>query len=1475
MKSKIMKFKLIISGILLFSTIVGQTREVISLTDQWKFKTGNITGAESPTFDDAAWKTVSLPHTWNNLDGQDGAGYLKTAAWYRKKIQIPSAYQGKKLYLRFGAANLVTSLYINGVLIGTHRGGYAAFIFDISSKVTLNAINTIAVKVDNTNSENIAPLSADFTFCGGLIRPVNLLVTDPVSISLTDYASSGVYVTQTNVTNALASVNVRVLLQNATSTSRTISRTINIKDPANAIVSTKTDQVTLAPNSVTSNQGEFTISNPKLWNGRINPQMYKAEVILKENNLIRDSLTQPFGLRYFEVKKDSGFYLNGKRYPLYGVNHHEDMLDKGRAISNSDRLEDFKIMNELGVNFIRLSHYQHGDNIYDLADRHGIVLWTEIPLINSIESTTLFSSNIKEQLKELIRQNYNHPSVFFWGLYNEILQKEGPDPLALIQELNTLAHQEDPTRLTTVASNKDNKAVNLVADLVSFNKYYGWYYNTPAGFSDYINQLKAAPLPIPAGISEYGAGASIRHHELYPAMPVQSSDWHPEELQNVFHESYWSTIKKHPFLWQTSVWLAFDFASDGRNEGDHPGINDKGLVTHDRKTRKDAYYYYKSHWNKEPMVYITSRRFSKRTDASTYIKTYSNCDSVKITVNKSIYPALKPTENVCNWNNIILDPGVNIITARGYKNKVVYSDSCIWRYDISKADKSTGINFQASSLQTPLHYLADTGAIYGIKANGLYYGWNFNNTANARERNLWPNKLYDGFNHFQKNMPANFWEVGVKNGIYLVHIAAGDPGSYDGTMKLMAENKLIVDGIPSREKPWIINEDTVHVKDGRLTIRAAAGAVNSKISFIHFIRVDSANLALGRKVTQSSIAYNGNSLRAIDGNTDGLWNNGSVTHTNNEANAWWEVDLGDIHKISTLRIWNRTDVCCKAKMANYYVFVSDVPFESKQLNITLNQPGVWKVNRTDYPDPSTTFAVNRTGRYIRIQLAGTASLSLAEVQIMGTLHLAPATPSDLKVTFAGSKNTLTWADNSMNENGFILEMKQGETYFEELKNLTPNTRIFSDSGNFVPGRTYSYRIKAYNNEGVSAYSNEATITIPVGNPTENLALRKPATQSSIQYGGTPDRAVDGNTDGLWQNGSVIHTYSEANAWWEVDLGDVYNISSIQLWNRTNSCCKARLSNYYVLVSSAPFQSKLLPATLTQPGVWQLFETNYPDPSKTVEVNTTGRYIRIQLNGTAELNIAEIIVRGNNVTQPEVNVALNKPATQSSTSYGGVASRAVDGNTSGLWEKGSVTHTANNLNAWWEVDLQNNYQINSVELWNRTNSCCISRLSNYYLFISENPFQSKDLNVTITQPGVWNTFETNYPNPSKSFLINRTGRYLRVQLAGTGELNIAEVMAFGWLSAKKSGLMESAPIAETSDSLQLSVYPVPFREVLKIESNTKLKKAELISMLGETLLSADCDGVTTEINTKSLKSGYYILRILTADNHYKKVPVIKH
>lgn len=1361
-----------------------QSRITLNIDEDWKFAFGNITGAELPGFNDDDWSVISLPHTWNNLDGQDGnSNFKKGTGWYRKDMIIPADYQGKRVFIRFGAANLDATVYINGNQIDVHHGGYSAFVVDITSALTYNHSNVIAVKVNNANLNGIAPISADFTFCGGLTRSVDLIVTNPIVITLKDYASPGFYLTQERVTDAAAEINVRVLINNYTTSSRSVTKIINIKDAGNQLIQTNSELVNLPANTLKDGSRTFLINNPTLWNGRFNPYLYKVEVILKDNNLILDSLSQPLGLRYYEVSPDSGFYLNGKRYPLYGVNMHEDRLNKGRAILNSDRTQDIEILNELGVNFIRLSHYPHDELIYDLADKYGIVLWSEIPLINRINNTSLFIQNIKDQLKEMIRQNYNHPSVFFWGLFNEILQdKEGPDPLSLITDLNTMAHAEDDTRLTTVATNTDNKAVNEVADLVSFNKYYGWYSGQPELLDNWILNLKDDPLSIPAGLSEYGAGASILHHELYPSMPNIRNDWHPEEHQNLVHEHYWKSITQNPFLWQSSVWVAFDFSSDSRNEGDKFGINDKGLVTQDRKTKKDAFYFYKSHWNAAPVVYITSRRYSERTVPETYIKVYSNCDSVRLMINNVAFKWQKGDNNIFVWDNLTLNPGVNIIKAIGRKSAASYNDSCVWRYDVIKAEKTIRINFQSTTTQTPSGYLADSGLTYGPRNGGFSYGWHVDNTANARERNLWQDKLYDSFNHFQKSTPANYWDIALDNGTYLVQIVSGDPLSFESYHKILAEGKVVIDGTANSSQPWIVNERIVALNDGKLTIDVAPEAINAKINFVHITRTDSTNLALGKKVTQSSILYKGNPEKAIDGNSDGLWKNGSIISTAADLYAWWEIDLGEIYNVTTIDLWNRIDACCKSRLSNYYIFVSDIPFASTDPLQVKNQSSVKSIFSNGYPDPVSTYAINRTARYIRIQSAGTVELNIAEVVVMGALKV------------------------------------------QEQEELT------------------------------------------------NVALNKPVMQSSTRYEGVPERAVDGNTDGLWSNGSVTHTYSNLNAWWQVDLGQIFDISTVEIWNRTNICCMSRLSNYYLFASDDPFESAELNPTLNQSGIWYVFKSNYPNPSEVLTINRTARYIRIQIQGTAELNLAEVFVNGTSIpNQPEViNLAYHKSATQSSTLYGGVPGRAVDGNTDGSWSNGSVTHTKLDANAWWEVDLGDVYNINTIALWNRTNSCCMARLSDFNVFASSEPFESKDLNTTLNQSGIWHIFQNNYPDPADTFIVNRAARYVRVQSAGTIQLNIAEVIVLG---TEVMGFKSTAVI-QRDEPLDVNIYPVPFNDLIHIQCDQMIKSIEIFNVLGESLILKEFENPEVELNTDRLSHGFYLIRVKTITGKAKTIAAIK-
>ncbi|HYN83660.1 MAG TPA: discoidin domain-containing protein [Pyrinomonadaceae bacterium] len=453
----------------------------------------------------------------------------------------------------------------------------------------------------------------------------------------------------------------------------------------------------------------------------------------------------------------------------------------------------------------------------------------------------------------------------------------------------------------------------------------------------------------------------------------------------------------------------------------------------------------------------------------------------------------------------------------------------------------------------------------------------------------------------------------------------------------------------------------------------------------NFTAAPPANLALGKAATQSSTTSGGVAPRAVDGNTDGKWANNSVTATLNDAQAWWQVDLGASAQIDTINLWNRTD-CCSERLSNFYVLVSDAPFNSTGLAATLDQPGVSAFHVTFVGARPRQLAVSRVGRYVRVQLIGTNYLSLAEVEVIGQF-VAPAAAS-------------------------------------------------------------------------------------------NLALGRAATQVSTGFGGSAARAVDGDTDGGWTHNSVTATLQEAQAWWEVDLGASRQIDSIKVWNRTD-CCGSRLANFYVLVSDTPFASTDLTATLSQPGVSGFHTAGQAGRPTTINVSRTGRYVRVQLTGTNYLSLAEVEVIGRPLAQPS-NVALGAAATQSSTyahATDPAASKAVDGNTNGNFLAGSMAHTDSESQAWWEVDLGAVRQIDSINLWNRTD-CCGSRLANFYVLVSDAPFTSQDLAATLAQPGV-----TSYHVPGGVLvghgqLVGRTGRYVRVQLAWTNYLGLAEVQVIG-------------------------------------------------------------------------------------------------
>jgi beta-galactosidase len=655
------------------------SRVVVSLDASWKFYRADVPGAQAVSFDDSAWANVDVPHTWNNIDGENGGPYYRGIGWYRQHDVIPGDWAGKEIFLRFDGASLVTDLYVNGTFVGEHQGGFAAFDWDITPYLSAGNDNVLAVKVNNAPNPNIAPLSGDFTVFGGIYRHVNLIATDPLHVSLTDYASPGVYLRQTNVSADSADLQITTKLQNDDTGSRDALILSQVLDADGNVVATLTWTQTLDPGQGADVVQATTIVSPHLWNGRADPYMYEVcvQVIDADSGVVVDQMEQPLGFRYYWVDPNNGFFLNGQPYDLHGVDFHQDRLDEGWAISDADQMQDVGLIDDIGATFVRLSHYQHPPLTYDLLDQYGIVAWSEVPFINSATSSQAFFNNVEQQLVEMIRQNYNHPSVLFWGMYNEI--GDTPVTRTLVAQMVQLAHDEDPDRLTTAATDQaDNAVINYLPDITAFNRYFGWYYGQTSDFGPWADNIHSVYPDRAFGISEYGAGASIYQHQDDPPPPLAGGPWHPEEYQDLFHESLWQQISARPFLWAKAVWNMFDFASASRNEGDTPGRNDKGLVTYDRQTLKDSFYWYKANWSSDPVLYITSRRYVDRPTNIVDVKVYSNLDQVELLVNGVSLGTMSSSNHIFLWTNVTLGPGPNDVAVQATQDGTTYTDDVTW-----------------------------------------------------------------------------------------------------------------------------------------------------------------------------------------------------------------------------------------------------------------------------------------------------------------------------------------------------------------------------------------------------------------------------------------------------------------------------------------------------------------------------------------------------------------------------------------------------------------------------------------------------------------------------------------------------------------------------------------------------------------------------------------------------------------------------
>jgi beta-galactosidase len=662
-------------------------RPDVNLDANWRFIQQDVSGAQAANFNDSSWTNVSLPHTWDIPDGQDGPGtaYYRGIGWYRLHYTVDGSYTNREFFLKFDGAFLVADVYVNGNFLGEHQGGFAAFVFDATSSINVGADNVIAVKVNNAGNTNIPPLDADFTFWGGIYRDVHLLVTDPVQISPLDYASPGVYLKPTNVSSNSANLQITTVVSNASPVATTLTVRAIVTDAATNIVTTLTNVVTLPAASVSNVVASTVIASPHLWNGLSDPYLYQTYIELYSGTNLVDLVSQPLGFRWFSVDPTNGFFLNGRHYDLHGVAMHQDWLNCGWALTNAQRDTNFMFIKELGATAVRLCHYEHDDYTYQLADQNGVILWSEIPLIDRITESPAFYTNTEQQLRELIRQRYNHPSVICWGVFNEITLESGPTPTNLVNQLVQLEAQEDSTRPSTAATLAGNgDATSWMPQNIAFNEYYGWYESPLNGIASWGDNMHASHPTNCIGITEYGAGASIYQHSEDPVVwPTTTGGlFHPEEWQNLVHETNWALMKARPFLWIKTAWNGFDFASDGRDEGDTPGRNDKGLVTYDRLVRKDAFYFYKANWTTNPMVYITGHTFTNRLTNVITAKVYANCDSVELFLNGISQGARASTNCIFTWP-VTLVPGSNSVQAVGTSGSTQVSDSLFWLVPIT------------------------------------------------------------------------------------------------------------------------------------------------------------------------------------------------------------------------------------------------------------------------------------------------------------------------------------------------------------------------------------------------------------------------------------------------------------------------------------------------------------------------------------------------------------------------------------------------------------------------------------------------------------------------------------------------------------------------------------------------------------------------------------------------------------------------
>ena len=678
------------------STIFAQSpRSRISLNAGWRFLKADPPQVKDSDFNDREWQPVSIPHTWNALDAfDDDPGYHRGPAWYRRELKITKELASKQLFLYFEGVDQVTDVYVNGQKAGSHVGGYTAFSFDITPLIKRDERNIIAVRVDNSFNEDIPPLTADFNFYGGIYRDTWLIATDDVHFAMTDHASPGIRITTPDIERGEGTIAIGGTIDDA-GANRQAEVTATVFDAANKKVVQAVSRVTLHGKTEFSISG-LNVPKPKLWSPD-SPYLYSVRTAITYNGKMVDEVVQPLGFRWFKFDPEKGFFLNGNHTTLRGANRHQDYAGLGNAVPDKLQVHDLELIKQTGFNFVRLAHYPQDPSVLDAADRLGIVLWEEIPIVNYITKSEAFTANSETMLREMIRQHRNHPSVVMWGYMNEIYLRVPknrddlyPATVELAKKLNKISHDEDPTRPTTIAfhgSEEYNKSgLGDVPDVIGWNLYAGWYVGKLEDFGPFLDDQHRRFPKRPLIVSEYGANADVRVHSTEPQRFDSTI-----EYQRRLHESYLSQINARPYISGSTLWNYFDFGVEYRGET-IPHVNQKGMFTFDRKP-KDIVYRYKAALSKENVLYVAARDWPERAGGAGRefpIDVYTNLTEAELSLNGKSLGWRTAEANKITWT-VRLTNGLNVLAASGRGGST--RDSARIKYHvISAASPEIAIN---------------------------------------------------------------------------------------------------------------------------------------------------------------------------------------------------------------------------------------------------------------------------------------------------------------------------------------------------------------------------------------------------------------------------------------------------------------------------------------------------------------------------------------------------------------------------------------------------------------------------------------------------------------------------------------------------------------------------------------------------------------------------------------------------------------